>query len=155
MRTAPLLALAVALMLPAAARADAPPPGSKWTQSYITEADGTKLHADVLRPATLPANAKPPVIVSTGPYSTPPGQTGPAGPVEGTPYTPTGDAGPSARFYDFINGAHLMDRGYTWVQVDLRGFGGSTGCLDWAGPGEQADVKAAVGGAATQPWSTG
>ena len=48
-----------------------------------------------------------------------------------------------------------MERGYTWVQVDLRGFGGSSGCLDWGGPGEQADVKAAVEWAATQPWSTG
>src|SRR3954462_2532464 len=154
MRT--LLALAAAaLLFPAAANADVPPPGSKWTQAYITEADGTKLHADVLRPAALPAGAKTPVILSIGPYFNHSGQTGPAGPVEGTPYTPTGDAGPSARFYDFINGAHLMDRGYTWVQVDLRGFGGSTGCLDWAGPGEQADVKAAVEWAAKQPWSTG
>src|SRR6201995_2394121 len=153
MRT--LLALAAVLLFPAAALADAPPPGSTWTQATITETDGTKLHADVLRPSALPGDAKTPVILSIGPYFNHSGQTGPAGPVEGTPYTPTGQAGPSARFYDFITGAHLMDRGYTWVQVDLRGFGGSTGCLDWGGPGEQADVKAAVEGAASQPWSTG
>jgi predicted acyl esterase len=48
-----------------------------------------------------------------------------------------------------------MQRGYTYVMVDLRGFGGSTGCLDWAGPGEQDDVVNAVRWAATQPWSTG
>ena len=48
-----------------------------------------------------------------------------------------------------------MERGYTFVMVDLRGFGGSTGCLDWAGPGEQADVVNAVKWAASQPWSTG
>src|SRR3954470_10035023 len=154
MRT--LLALAAAAVLfPAAANADAPPPGSKWTQAYITEADGTKLHADVLRPANLPANARTPVILSIGPYFNHSGQTGPAGPVEGTPYTPTGEAGPSPRFLCFIQSAHLMERGYTWVQVDLRGFGGSSGCLDWGGPGEQADVKAAVEWAARQPWSTG
>jgi predicted acyl esterase len=154
MRT--LLALAAAaLLLPATAHADPPPPGAKWTQATIAEADGTKLHADVLRPAGLPADAKTPVILSIGPYFNHSGQTGPAGPVEGTPYTPTGEAGPSARFYDFINGARLMARGYTWVQVDLRGFGGSSGCLDWGGPGEQADVKAAVEWAARQPWSTG
>ena len=43
-----------------------------------------------------------------------------------------------------------MERGYTFVMVDLRGFGGSTGCLDWGGPGEQADVVKArrVGGGA-------
>ena len=90
-----------------------------------------------------------------GPYFNHSGQTGPLGPVEGTPYDPTGTAGPSSRFYDFVNGARLMERGYTFVMVDLRGFGGSTGCLDWGGPGEQADVKAAVEWAASQPWSTG
>ena len=79
----------------------------------------------------------------------------PAGPVEGTPYDPVATGGPSARFYDFVDGAHLMQRGYTFVMVDLRGFGGSSGCLDWGGPGEQADVKAAVEWAAAQPWSTG
>jgi putative CocE/NonD family hydrolase len=156
MRTTLALVTALgALALPGVARADAPPPGSTWSQAYITESDGTKLHADVLRPANLPADAKTPVILSIGPYFNHSGQTGPAGPLENTPYTPTGDAGPSARFYDFIEGAHLMERGYTWVQVDLRGFGGSTGCLDWVGPGEQADVKSAVEWAAAQPWSTG
>ncbi|WP_053227253.1 CocE/NonD family hydrolase [Solirubrobacter soli] len=151
-----MLALAAAaLLVPATAHADAPPPGANWTQATIKEADGTKLHADVLRPAQLPADAKTPVILSIGPYFNHSGQTGPAGPIEDTPYTPTGEAGPSARFYDFINGARLMERGYTWVQVDLRGFGGSSGCLDWGGPGEQADVKAAVEWAARQPWSTG
>lgn len=39
--------------------------------------------------------------------------------------------------------------------VDLRGFGGSTGCLDFMGPGEQADVEAAIDWVAAQPWSTG
>jgi hypothetical protein len=154
-RLLPIAAVLTALALPAAAHADAPPPGSKWSQAYITEADGTRLHADVLRPANLPADAKTPVILTIGPYFNHSGQTGPAGPLEDTPYTPAGDAGPSARFYDFINGAHVFDRGYSWVQVDLRGFGGSSGCLDWAGPGEQADVKAAVEWAASQSWSTG
>ena len=37
-----------------------------------------------------------------------------------------------------------MERGYTFMMVDLRGFGGSTGCLDWGGPGEQSDVVNAV-----------
>jgi predicted acyl esterase len=113
------------------------------------------LHADVLRPSGLAADAKTPVIVSVGPYFNHSGQTGPLGPLENTPYDPTAPAGPSSRFFDFVNGARLMERGYTYVMVDLRGFGGSTGCLDWGGPGEQADVKAAVEWAAAQPWSTG
>jgi len=141
--------------IPAVANADAPPPGSTWTQATIAEADGTKLHADVLRPSNVPADAKTPVIVSVGPYFNHSGQTGPAGPIEGTPYDPTGPAGPSSRFFDFVEGAHLMERGYTFVMVDLRGFGGSSGCLDWGGPGEQSDVKAAVEWAASQSWSTG
>jgi predicted acyl esterase len=137
------------------AQADPPPPGSTWTETYIKEADGTSLHADVLRPSQLPASAKTPVILSIGPYFNHSGQVGPAGPAEDTGYNPVGDAGPSSRFFDFVNGAQLMKRGYTYVMVDLRGFGGSSGCLDWVGPGEQADVKTAVEWAASQPWSTG
>jgi predicted acyl esterase len=146
--------LALAAFAPAASAAP-PPDGSKWTEHFIDEADGTQLHADVLRPANLPDNARTPVILSIGPYFNHSGQTGVLGPVEETPYDPLTGQGPSDRFYDFINGTKLLEKGYTWVQVDLRGFGGSSGCLDWGGPGEQADVKAAVEWAAAQDWSTG
>ncbi|MFK0116016.1 CocE/NonD family hydrolase [Streptomyces sp. NPDC090994] len=127
---------------------DRVPEGSVWTQHYFPSADdsGTELHADVLLPESLPKNKKVPVILSIGPYFAHSGQTGPEG------FTHTG---PSARFNDFIEGADLFDNGYAFVMVDLRGFGGSTGCLDWGGPGEQADVEAAVDWAAKQPWSTG
>ncbi len=150
-----LAVLALALIAAATAGAAPPPADATWTQEYIHESDGTTLHADVLRPKSLPATAKTPVILSIGPYFNHSGQTGPAGPVEDTPYNPVTADGPSDRFYDYINGTHLLDRGYTWVQVDLRGFGGSDGCLDWGGPGEQADVRSAVEWAAGQPWSTG
>jgi predicted acyl esterase len=150
-----LLATLLALAAAPAARAAGVPPGATWSQATITEADGTKLHADVLRPSDLPADARTPVILSIGPYFNHSGQVGPAGPLEDAGYDPTAPAGPSDRFLDFIEGARLMERGYTYVMVDLRGFGGSSGCLDWAGPGEQADVKAAVEWAASQPWSTG
>ncbi|WP_320772779.1 CocE/NonD family hydrolase [Streptomyces sp. CRN 30] len=127
---------------------DRVPEGSVWTQHYFPSADdsGTELHADVLLPENLPKKKKVPVILSIGPYFAHAGQTGPEG------WTHTG---PSARFNDFIEGADLFDNGYAFVMVDLRGFGGSTGCLDWAGPGEQADVEAAVDWASKQPWSTG
>jgi len=147
------LLMVLAFAIPASA--DPPPPGSTWHETYIKEADGTTLHADILRPTDLPADAKTPVILSIGPYFNHSGQVGPAAPAEGVTYSPAGPAGPSSRFYDFVNGAHLMQRGYTYVMVDLRGFGGSSGCLDWGGPGEQSDVRTAVEWAASQPWSTG
>ncbi|WP_108952479.1 CocE/NonD family hydrolase [Streptomyces fragilis] len=127
---------------------DRVPEGSVWTQHYFPSADdsGTELHADVLLPEGLDPGEKVPVILSVGPYFSHAGQTGPEG------FTHTG---PSPRFNDFLEGADVFDNGYAFVMVDLRGFGGSTGCLDWAGPGEQADVKAAIAWAARQPWSTG
>ncbi|TYC19248.1 CocE/NonD family hydrolase [Micromonospora sp. MP36] len=141
----------------AAAAADGPitheenprvPEGAAWTEAYFPSSDGSgvELHADVLRPADLPADARTPVILSVGPYFAHSGQTGPEG---------WDRVGPSARFQDFVDGADLMARGYTFVMVDLRGFGGSTGCLDWVGPGEQADVRAAIEWSASQPWSNG
>src|SRR4051812_18856998 len=147
---------AFAAAVPATASAADVPPGAAWSQASIPSTDGVSLHADVLRPKNLSASDKTPVILSIGPYFNHSGQTGPAGPVEGTSYDPLGPStGPSDRFLDFVNGAKLMERGYTYVMVDLRGFGGSTGCLDWGGPGEQADVVNAVQWAASQPWSTG
>jgi putative CocE/NonD family hydrolase len=153
----------VAVSGPAAAATASPPPaptgvtheqnsrvpeGAVWTEAYFPSSDhsGVELHADVLRPAGLPARAKTPVILAVGPYFGHAGQTGPEG------WTQTG---PSSRFGDFTTGTNLFARGYTYVMVDLRGFGGSTGCLDWVGPGEQADVKAAIQWSATRPWSTG
>ncbi|MFI1990547.1 CocE/NonD family hydrolase [Actinoplanes sp. NPDC020271] len=124
------------------------PEGAVWTEAYFPSADrsGVELHADVLRPVGLSARAKTPVILAVGPYFGHAGQTGPEG------WTQTG---PSSRFADFTSGTDLFARGYTYVMVDLRGFGGSTGCLDWVGPGEQADVRAAIQWASRQPWSTG
>jgi predicted acyl esterase len=129
--------------------------GAEWKQAYIEEEDGTVLHADILRPEGLAADAKTPVILSIGPYFNHTGQTGPAGPAEGTSYDPFATPGPSNRFADFVLGADVIRKGYTFVMVDLRGFGGSSGCLDWGGPGEQADVMAAIEWAASQQWSTG
>src|SRR3954447_7207068 len=161
MRTlATALALAALALVPAAARAADVPPDATWTQAYFPSTDGVTLHADVLRPKGLPADAKTPVILSIGPYFNHSGQEGPA-----DAWDPTGPStGPSDRFYDFVKGAKLMQRGYTFVMVDLRGFGGSNGCLDWGGPGEQSDVVGAVKGAGvgaavrgggSQSWSSG
>lgn len=122
------------------------PEGARWTQHYFPSTDGVELHADVLRPAGLRRNERTPVILSVGPYFAHTGQIGDDG---------FDVAGPSERFNDFLEGADVFDKGYTWVMVDLRGFGGSTGCLDWVGPGEQDDVAAAIEWVAAQPWSNG
>jgi putative CocE/NonD family hydrolase len=134
-------------------------PDADWSEQWIespSSAGNATLHADVLRPKGSTDADKTPVILSIGPYFNHSGQTGPAGPAEGTNYDPVGpNAGPSERFRDFIEGSGLLSKGYSFVMVDLRGFGGSNGCLDWSGPGEQADVVNAVQWAASRPWSTG
>jgi predicted acyl esterase len=144
-RTLTALSALLVLALPAAASAAPVPPGAEWTEATIPSKDGVKLHADILRPKHLPKGTRTPVILSIGPYFNHAGQVGAAGPIQGADYDPvSAPEGPSDRFHDLIVGGKLMERGYTFVMVDLRGFGGSTGCLDWAGPGEQADVYAAV-----------
>jgi predicted acyl esterase len=157
-RAAVLLA-ALAVAPAAASAAGVAYPDADWTQASIpspSSAGNANLHADILRPKGATNADKTPVILSIGPYFNHSGQTGPAGPAEGTAYDPIGpNVGPSERFQDFIEGSGLLKKGYTFVMVDLRGFGGSTGCLDWSGPGEQADVVNAVQWAASQPWSNG
>ncbi|NGO46933.1 CocE/NonD family hydrolase [Streptomyces ureilyticus] len=123
------------------------PEGARWTQHYFPSSDGSKteLHADVLLPENLPAGAKVPVIVSASAYF------GHSGQLE----VEEEHSGPSERFQDLVEGTDLFDKGYAFVMVDTRGFGGSTGCLDLGGPGDQADVEAAIDWSAKQPWSTG
>ena len=130
--------------------------GAEWRQAYIEEPDGTVLHADILRPEGLPADAKTPVILSIGPYFNHTGQTGPAGPTQGTSYDPFATPGPSDRFADFILGADVIrKRLHVSCRSTCAASAARAGCLDWGGPGEQADVVAAVEWAASQPWSTG
>jgi uncharacterized protein len=155
-----LLATAVAALTPSFASASGVAyPDADWSEAWInspSSAGDATLHADVLRPKGYTNADKTPVILSIGPYFNHSGQTGPVGPAEGTNYDPVGpNAGPSERFQDFVEGSRLLRRGYSFVMVDLRGFGGSNGCLDWSGPGEQADVVNAVKWASGQPWSTG
>src|SRR3954449_116291 len=145
-RLAALALSALALALPAGASAYVPKDAT-WSEEYITAPNGDVLHADVLRPKDLPADAKTPVIMTVSPYTGHSNQ-------QGIDYDPNA-TGPSARWQDFEDGADPFAHGYTYVIVDLPGFGGSSGCTDWGGPEEQAAVKNAVEWAAAQPWSTG
>lgn len=129
-----------------AARAADPPKGAVWTEHYFPMGDGvTTLHADVLRPKDA-ADQRTPVILTVSPYTNHAGST--------TDYNPSA-YGPNPRFYDFLEVSNIIARGYTYVMVDLPGFGGSSGCNDWGGLREQGAVKAAVEWAASQSWSTG
>ena len=125
------------------------PEGARWTQHYFPSSDDSdvELHADVLLPQDLDDGEKVPVILSVGAYFAHGGEV--------KPDPELTHPGPSDRFEDLYEGTDLFDRDYALVQVDLRGFGGSTGCLDFMGAGEQADVEAAIDWAASQPWSTG
>jgi putative CocE/NonD family hydrolase len=133
-----LLALLTLLALLPAAASAAVPPGANWTQEYIETPDGEELHVDVLRPKGVPDGARVPVIAIVSPYL---GHS-----VEGIP---------SDRFKDLFDGARVFERGYAVVMVDLRGSGGSSGCLDILGPGEQTDIRTAIEWAASRPWSNG
>lgn len=130
------------------AQNDRVPEGAAWTQHYFPSSDGsdTELHADVLKPEGLAAGEKVPVILVVSSYVGHSGELVPEG------FTHTG---PSDRFADFMTGTDLFARGYAFVMVDSRGQGGSSGCLDFVGPGKQADVRAAIDWSASQPWSTG
>ena len=90
--------------------------------------DGTLLHSEITRPVT---KKKVPTVIVSSPYF--------AG--EG-PYSPdlVKDWGP---------------RGYAILNVDVRGFNESKGCVEVWGPNEQKDQKAIVEWAAKQPWSNG
>lgn len=120
------------------------PAGASWTESYFPSSDGAVLHADILRPVNMASGSKVPIVLSVGPYFSHAGQ------VKNEAFT---QAGPSTRFLS--EGTEFIKHGYAFVMVDLRGFGGSTGCLDWVGPGEQTDVASAIAWARRQPWATG
>ncbi|MDP3713443.1 MAG: CocE/NonD family hydrolase [Mycobacteriales bacterium] len=138
-----LLIAAVALtgLLAVPGEAADAPAGADYSETYIATPDGESLHAEVMRPKGV--KGKTPVILVVSPY------------LHRAPTDKTSAKGPTPRFFDFIEGARVFARGYAVVQVSLRGSGGSSGCLDILGPGEQTDVVTAVQWAATQPWSTG
>jgi predicted acyl esterase len=154
MRSSLLPRLSVALALIAGIFVAAPqavaepvPAGAVWTQEWFASDDGTMLHADVFLPESLKKGERAPVILSIGPYF----GSGSAGfPVP----SPT-RSGPILRFNDLITEGKIFERGYAYVQVDSRGYGGSDGCYDLGGAGEQMDAKAAIEWAAKQTWSNG
>lgn len=140
-----LAALTIVPFLLPQAHADEVPPNATWEQVWFPSADGTMLHADVFLPENRRVNDQHPVILSIGPYFG-------TNAMNGSPGT---EQGPIMRFADLIEGGEIFERGYAYVQVDSRGFGGSDGCYSYGGVGEQMDAASAVEWAASQPWSNG
>jgi uncharacterized protein len=123
------------------------PDDATYSEHYFPAGDGvTMLHADVLRPAHLGPDDRTPVILTVTPYGNHSGSTTELG---------VGNSGMNPRFFDFLELSDALAQGYTYVMVDLPGFGGSGGCNDWGGAREQDAVRAAVEWAASQSWSTG
>lgn len=134
--------------------------GAQWTSTFLDTADGERLHTSILTPVGTDlsdgSEADLPVIAIVSPYL---GNEG-----------GLGDYGPIDRFEDLFRGpvlrdstvvgydgegSSIFDEGYAVIQVSTRGTGGSSGCLDILGPGEQLDTVTAVEWAAAQPWSNG
>src|SRR5687767_612665 len=124
------LIAAIAVLPPAGAGASPVPDDASWDEKTIRSADGTRLHADVFRPKDLKDGDRTPVIVIVSPYLSPTSGDHVTRPTI-LPY-----------YSDLFEVA--FRRGYSIVQVALRGQGGSEGCPDLGGEGEQADAKAAV-----------
>jgi uncharacterized protein len=144
------LAASVAFSAPASAEV---PKNADWYEHYISTPGHPRLHVDVMLPkgTKTDGSERIPLIVSVGPYF---GHMGSIPvPVAGDA-NPTND-GPTLRWRDLIEDGKLFERGYGLVQVDSRGFGGSSGCNDFGGIGEQADVKRGVEWAADLPYSSG
>lgn len=131
----------VALSVGFVAVAHAAPENARWEEAWIESTDGVRLHADVYKPSGVPEPL--PVILNVTPYATFYSAAAPS----------TDNEGHEVGYPDVVR--RFLDAGYAYVQVDLRGYGSSAGCPDWGGPGEQADVNAAIEWAGTQPWSTG
>jgi predicted acyl esterase len=145
--------IAALALVPAAAAAQTQvgegPNAYTVTEHYIETSDPLiKLHADVMRPANIPADQKTPVILSIGPYFNHSHQAA----TDIDPFRPNL---PNSRFDDLINEGKIFEKGYTLVYVDLPGFGGSSGCNDFGGPNERLASKTAIEWAAAQDFSTG
>lgn len=142
---AALLLLAGVVALPSASAVPAPE-GYAYTDHWFTSTDGTQLHAGVFLPADSRKGERHPVLLTSTPY------TAPGGGATGGAQL---DEGPVIRFPELFEHPRFQAGRWAYVQVDVRGFGGSGGCFGYYLEPEKQDVKVAVEWAAAQPWSTG
>ncbi len=111
---------------------------------YVPSHDGTDIWVEV----TLPVGQGPwPTIISSSPYN---GQTGRI-PDPGS--AETADPGTPAMWRYWTQ--DWAKRGYAAINVDVRGFGKSGGCVEIWGENEQLDQEFIVNWVAEQEWSNG
>jgi hypothetical protein len=139
------LAAVVGAVLAVPAAAEPVPGGYAYSDAWFKAADGTQLHAGVFLPKDHRPGERHPVLLTSTPYTAPNGGATAAGNTEG----------PVIRFPELFKHERFKAGRWAYVQVDVRGFGGSGGCFGYYLPPEAADVKVAVNWAGAQPWSTG
>lgn len=133
------------VMLGAVSAVRAAPASYVFEEHYFDSADRTELHADVWRPSD---GVPRPVLMTITSY----GSHSPPAPVGGGSRS-LGASEPDPPL--FAKRVRAFEHGYVVVSVDVPGTGGSAGCYDFGGPGEQLAVKAAVEWAAAASWSNG
>ena len=134
--------------------------GAQWTTTYLDTADGERLHTSILTPVGTDlsegSTADLPVIAVVSPYLGNEGGLSEYGPTDRFVDMFTGPVARDGSVLGYDGrGSSIFDEGYAVIQVSTRGTGGSSGCLDILGPGEQLDTVTAVEWAASQPWSNG
>jgi hypothetical protein len=144
MRSVVLCLLAV-LALAAPASAEEIPQGYAYSDEWFESFDGTQMHAGVFLPADHKPGERHPVILTITPYAAPNGGATGAGNLEG----------PVIRFPELFTEGRILDGRYAYVQVDVRGFGGSGGCFQYYDENEFKDTEAIIEHIAGRDWSTG
>jgi predicted acyl esterase len=147
-RLLPVLLLLLTILPAGAAQAAPVPEGYTYEHAWFNAHDGIQLHAGVFLPEKFKGQ-KIPAIVNMTPYAAPNG--GATGATGGS----VNQSGPGNRFPELFEEGKIGERGYAYLEIDVRGFGGSGGCFEYYGPNEALDVKTAVEWVATQAWSDG
>lgn len=117
----------------------------------ITMRDGTKLKGDVFRPNVA---GRFPVIMAQSPYPRT-GYMGVGGLLPSMGVDDNGGVGKRYQGFEEANPEYWIPRGYVYVRVSTRGYGGSEGQTATLDIQEYYDYYDAIEWAAGQPWSNG
>lgn len=119
----------------------------------FTAPDGVDLVGALWMPEGL---ARAPVVLHAQPYAS--GCSTPGSTLFGDPYPqPCRPPVTDAFWLDEYNGAPraLVENGFAFLDLNVRGTGESGGCLDMNGPTEREDLRVVLDGVAGADWSTG